>query len=542
MMLKVWLRRGLAAFAAILMAVLIAGCSGSGSSTEEMPGVEPAPAVGGDSGAFPQKDGEEDTSGDGDRLVIRSKTLRLEVDSTSDAITEVRDLARTHEGTVSNMQVATGDEWLYHYDERGTLVGDGAALRGWITVRVPTDSYEDFIDAVADIGVVKFQSEATDDVTQEHVDLSARLENMRAQEVRLREFFESAKNVTEMLAIETELGRVRGEIESLDAQVTYLERQAAMATVSVELTEPSAVVRPDGESWGFVEAITSGIRGAAQVVTVTLTVLIATSPLWLAALILFFPVRAWCGVARQLRPRDTRQPPPPVRHRPCLAFWRCGSGHRPAGLLRLWFRRVDRPPSSSFPSIDTRRWPPSSPAILHPFAVDGVLPCRPSADLGRGGHGRGSLGSGCPVPGGSCVGRRGGLRAGHPCEPAANVGARASTGSRPARSAPHVTTWHCPCSMPSLGLLVAPCWQRHAVSGCRFLRRAGFLAGAGLRRRCCTVPVSTALSVSRSSSRAAGGGSLRSARRSISSVRSSRSLTPARRPRPFSPSHHHLER
>ena len=81
----------------------------------------------------------------------------------------------------------------------------------------------------------------------------------------------------------------------------------AMATVSVELTEPSAVVRPDGESWGFVEAITSGIRGAAQVVTVTLTVLIATSPLWLPALILFFPIRAW--VRRRRAPAAPPVPP-----------------------------------------------------------------------------------------------------------------------------------------------------------------------------------------------------------------------------------------
>ena len=78
-------------------------------------------------------------------MTTRPKPLRPGVDTTSDAITEVRDLARTHEGTVSNMQVASGDEWLYHYDERGTLIGDGAARRGWITVRVPTDSYEDFI-------------------------------------------------------------------------------------------------------------------------------------------------------------------------------------------------------------------------------------------------------------------------------------------------------------------------------------------------------------------------------------------------------------
>ena len=120
---------------------------------------------------------------------------------------------------------------------------------------MPSDSYEDFIADVAKLGAITYQSEATSDVTQEHVDLSARLENLRAQEARLREFFAAAKDVKEMLAVEQELGRVRGDIESLDAQVTHLERQAAMATVSVELTEPRAVVRPEGSSWGFTEAM-----------------------------------------------------------------------------------------------------------------------------------------------------------------------------------------------------------------------------------------------------------------------------------------------
>ena len=313
MKLSSWLRRGLAVLAAILMAVLVAGCSSSGSGADEMPAVEPAPAQDGGA-AMPEEGGEKNDSGDGDRMIIRSKTMRIEVTSTADAVTSIQDLARTYEGTVVNMQVSTDtDEWLYRYDENGNLLGDGTALRGWVTVRVPTDAYEDFIADVAKIGVVKAQSEATDDVTQEHVDLSARLENMRAQEVRLREFFESAKNVTEMLAIETELGRVRGEIESLDAQVTWLERQASMATVSVELTEPRAVVSPGGGSWGFVDAITSGIRGAAGVLTVTLTVLIASSPLWLTALILFFPVRAW---ARRRRAKATAPEAPAATPRP----------------------------------------------------------------------------------------------------------------------------------------------------------------------------------------------------------------------------------
>lgn len=317
-------RTVIAAGIAVLLSFTLAGCSSqeSGGTAEDMAAVEPAPARDGTM-ALP----EQETGGDeatGDRLVIRTKTMRLEVDSTTDAVEEIRDLTRSYEGTVSNMRIATGDDWVYHYDEVGNVVGDGAAVRGWVTVKVPTDSYEDFVNDVGELGEIIYQSESTDDVTQQHVDMSARLENLQAQEERLREFFEAAEDVEDMLAVEQELGRVRGEIESLDAQITYLERQAAMATVSVELTEPDAVVEPPGQSWGFLDAITEGIRGAARVLTVTLTLVIATSPIWILGLVLFFPIRALvrrrraasAAKAAAARPAYAPQYPPPAQFPP----------------------------------------------------------------------------------------------------------------------------------------------------------------------------------------------------------------------------------
>ncbi len=283
--------RFVAFLAALVMVALMASCSSEGDSL--LPSVgDPVPAQDNAEVGLPQEDGAEDGT-DSERLIIRTKTLRLEVEETTEAMEDIRELTGTYSGTVSNLQVATdSDEPLYRYNENGVPEGDGTALRAWITVRIPTDQYEDFVAAVAGLGDVKFQSEAASDVTQEHVDLSARLENLRAQEVRLREFFEAADDVEDMLAVEQELGRVRGEIESLDAQVTYLERQAAMATITVELTEPRPVVRPGGESWGFVEAITNGVRGAAALVTGLLTVLIAATPLVVAGAVVFFVVRA----------------------------------------------------------------------------------------------------------------------------------------------------------------------------------------------------------------------------------------------------------
>jgi len=290
--------------AALLVTVLAAGCAltatqtgseesrdGTYSGVAPVQGEVVAPAE----GEATADSGKSDVAAisEADRMIIRTKTLRLEVESTADAVDEIRALAKGHSGVVTDMQVATDTEdWLYRYDEYGAAVGDGAALRGWITVRVPADQFEAFIDATSELGTVKFQSEASDDVTQEHVDMTARLKNLQAEEARLREFFDEAKNVTEMLAIEQELSRVRGEIESLDAQIKYLERQAAMATVTIELTEDKPVVRPEGESWGFIEAITTGIRGAANVLTYAITFIIATSPLWIAGLAIFLVIRA----------------------------------------------------------------------------------------------------------------------------------------------------------------------------------------------------------------------------------------------------------
>lgn len=297
------IRRVGALVVSLLFTLLFVGC-GAGSTSEMSQPQAPQDGTAGGGGApFPQ---ESAAPGDGsDRLIIRNKTLRLEVRNTADAVAKVQELAKQHSAIITGMQVATDDGYVWREN------ADNAALRGFVTVRVPADDYEKFIDDVSGLGVVRYQAEDTSDVTQEHVDLSARLENLRAEEKRLREFFDAAKDVKDMLAIETELGRVRGEIESLDAQVKYLERQAAMATVTVELVEPSPVVVG---GWGFGEAFANGIRGAVGVVNLVVTMLIASSPLWIAALILFFPIRALVRrrKARSAPSTPTAEPPGPA--------------------------------------------------------------------------------------------------------------------------------------------------------------------------------------------------------------------------------------
>jgi hypothetical protein len=297
-------------------AVGLAGCKGTGQESADSSAVG---TVGGVAPAAPSdtrgenlatdeaaKGAGQDAAATTDRMVIRTQTMRLLVEDTADAVSSIRDLASKHSAIVSDLQVATDtDEWLYRYDQYGYATGDGAALRGWVTVRVPSESLDAFVAEAMKLGTVKYQSEGSEDVTQQHVDLTARLANLQAEEERLRTFFDAATDVQDMLAIETELNRVRAEIESLDAQVKYLERQAAMATVTIELTEDKPIVRPEGESWGFKDAITSGFRGAAAVINFAVAFAIATAPLWVIALIAFFIIRA---IVRRRRTSRVEQP------------------------------------------------------------------------------------------------------------------------------------------------------------------------------------------------------------------------------------------
>jgi len=116
--------------------------------------------------------------------------------------------------------------------------------------------------------------------------------NLQATEGRLREFFAKAKNVTEMLAIEQELTRVRGDIESMQAQISYLERQAAMSTVTIELTGPTPLVQPSGEDWGFATSVRQALRGFIGTINALIVIIGTLAPLLIILVLAYFIIRA----------------------------------------------------------------------------------------------------------------------------------------------------------------------------------------------------------------------------------------------------------
>lgn len=211
-------------------------------------------------------------------MVIRTGQLTLRVKDAQKSVEKVRAAVRAADAEITDLNITQGSVDPIVYEGVSSSTGDGP-VTAYITVRVAAEDLDELTDAIAGVGTVTSRSESSADVTEQAVDLEARLKNLRAEESRLRELLDRTNAVEDLLAVERELARVRGEIEAMDAQLTYLKRQVAKATLTITLAEPAALVSPADSTWGLREAITEGIRDAVALMTGAIALLIAISPI-----------------------------------------------------------------------------------------------------------------------------------------------------------------------------------------------------------------------------------------------------------------------
>jgi hypothetical protein len=127
-----------------------------------------------------------------------------------------------------------------------------------VTVRVPSRSFDTALRRFGKLGEVEYQSTSAQDVSDQMVDLEARLRHARAVERRLLRFLEATDTIREMLAVQDRLDQVQLEIEQLTAQLEALREVVAFSTITVSLRaegDPSPVIGAGGGVWdNFVDA------------------------------------------------------------------------------------------------------------------------------------------------------------------------------------------------------------------------------------------------------------------------------------------------
>ena len=167
-------------------------------------------------------------------------------------------------------------------------------MRGWITIRVPDESFEAAMTEISGFAEdIISESTSSRDVTEQYIDLTARLRNAEATEAQYLALLDKTGDVNEILKIYDSLSRVRAEIEQLKGQINYLETITDMSLISISLESSSSGSLVD-LGWDIAEVFKSAVRGIVTfgqwLVTGAVWALMF-SPLWGTAL--FFGIRWW---------------------------------------------------------------------------------------------------------------------------------------------------------------------------------------------------------------------------------------------------------
>jgi hypothetical protein len=198
------------------------------------------------------------------RLIVRTGQASIEVDSLEPAMTVLRRVVQRVGGFVADASVQSGRNQL----RQATL-----------ELKVPSARFDELTEGLQPIGRLEFVNVGAEDVSEEFVDLTARVANGRRLEDRLVELLRARTGkLQDVLSVERELARVREEIERMEGRLRYLKTSAQLSTLSVSLHEPVPIVATHGpgpiveafrEAWrNFVGVLAGAIASLGFVVPV----------------------------------------------------------------------------------------------------------------------------------------------------------------------------------------------------------------------------------------------------------------------------------
>ena len=159
-----------------------------------------------------------------ERKQIVSVNMTIEVDEVKKRVKEAEKIAKDFNGYIFQSNISQ--------------------LRGFenaqITIMVPANNLEGAVAKIEKLGTVENQSQNTEDVTRQFIDLTARLNNYKKEESALADLLSKPGKIEEILKVENELSRVRSEIERIQGELNFLEKQTSYSRISLNLKAQAA--------------------------------------------------------------------------------------------------------------------------------------------------------------------------------------------------------------------------------------------------------------------------------------------------------------
>lgn len=192
-----------------------------------------------DSGYYPNSTvtypSDEYFGGDGsitstviDRMIVNNGNMTLIVHDIPDTLDEINRIAQSYRG-----YVVSSNNWK-----------SGERIYGYISIRVPAQHFSDAMDTIAQLAVeVSARSTSAQDVTEDYIDLTARLSNFETTRGQLLAIMAEAKEIEDILAIQMQLTSIGEQIEQIKGQMQYLEQTSSTSLITANLEQAKLEVK-----------------------------------------------------------------------------------------------------------------------------------------------------------------------------------------------------------------------------------------------------------------------------------------------------------
>lgn len=187
-------------------------------------------------------DSDQMMNNQGGSKVQKNGQISFLVEKIDDSIDALKEVNGAFGGIITNI-----------YDS-----GRGNDRSVQITVRIPVEKFESFYNDLRKMeGEVTYANVSTLDVTEEYIDITSRLSNLKSTETQLIKILEKAENVTDILAVQKELNTVRGDIESYEQRKRYFDSQTDYSYITISFSIDKTglnIAEDEWKPWGEVKA------------------------------------------------------------------------------------------------------------------------------------------------------------------------------------------------------------------------------------------------------------------------------------------------
>ena len=201
----------------------------------------------------------ETTAEAANRKIIRNADITIEVASTTEAQHRVTSIAESHGGFVLTSEAK----------QRESNDPARRTLDFKLVVRVPANQFGTTLDEIKSLASTTPEEHvASEDVTEDFIDLEARIKTQKALEVQFLEIMRQANKVADALEVQRQIAEVRTEIEKLEGRKRFLENRSSLSTITVNIQtpKPAIVVNSTGFGQSLREAVSDSITMASDMV------------------------------------------------------------------------------------------------------------------------------------------------------------------------------------------------------------------------------------------------------------------------------------